>query len=306
MHRFRKILVWIEDSEAGTQALRQAATVARQSGAALTLAYCLRPTPRLLQAIYARVDELNGALRSEWERKLEEMADGLRNDGIDATSLLLEGRPFIAFAQQVQRGGHDLLVKPAEETSQGVRLGSNDMHVLRKCPCAVWITGADEPKDDAVLTLVDPDPDNDRLNERLLQVGTSLAAQRGADLCVAHVWEAAGVGLLERRARADEVAAYIEDAKNRARTDLDGLLDRFDLELPADRVLLPRGSVQEVVPRLGAELGIGIFVMGTVSRTGISGLLIGNTAETILARVNRPVLTIKPDGFVSPVTLSAS
>ena len=41
--------------------------------------------------------------------------------------------------------------------------------------------------------------------------------------------------------------------------------------------------------------------MGTVGRTGIQGVLIGNTAETILSNVHCPVLTTKPEGFVSPV-----
>jgi universal stress protein E len=45
--------------------------------------------------------------------------------------------------------------------------------------------------------------------------------------------------------------------------------------------------------------------METVGRTGIPGLLMGNTAETILQQVNCSVLAIKPPGFVTPVTLDA-
>ena len=51
------------------------------------------------------------------------------------------------------------------------------------------------------------------------------------------------------------------------------------------------------------ELGVGLIVMGTVSRSGVAGLLIGNTAEEILRQVDCSVLTVKPDGFVTPVTL---
>ena len=43
--------------------------------------------------------------------------------------------------------------------------------------------------------------------------------------------------------------------------------------------------------------------MGTVCRTGIAGFFIGNTAESILQQVDCSVLTVKPDGFVSPVVL---
>ena len=43
--------------------------------------------------------------------------------------------------------------------------------------------------------------------------------------------------------------------------------------------------------------------MGTVARAGIGELLIGNTAKTILQRVDCSVLAIKPEGFASPVCL---
>ena len=33
------------------------------------------------------------------------------------------------------------------------------------------------------------------------------------------------------------------------------------------------------------------------------GFFIGNTAESVLQQVNCSVLTVKPEGFVSPVTL---
>ncbi len=41
--------------------------------------------------------------------------------------------------------------------------------------------------------------------------------------------------------------------------------------------------------------------MGTVCRTGIPGLIIGNTAERVLDSVKCSVLTVKPAGFVSPI-----
>ena len=47
-------------------------------------------------------------------------------------------------------------------------------------------------------------------------------------------------------------------------------------------------------------------VMGTMGRTGIAGLLVGNTAESILKRVACSVLTVKPEGFVPPVSLTGS
>ncbi len=41
----------------------------------------------------------------------------------------------------------------------------------------------------------------------------------------------------------------------------------------------------------------------TVSRSGNAGFIVGNTAEMVLQQVDYSVLTVKPDGFVSPITL---
>jgi nucleotide-binding universal stress UspA family protein len=67
------------------------------------------------------------------------------------------------------------------------------------------------------------------------------------------------------------------------------------------QVHLPMGSGQREIPALVKELKIDLVVMGTVSRTGIPGFIIGNTAETILDQLQCSVLVIKPSGFVSPV-----
>lgn len=55
--------------------------------------------------------------------------------------------------------------------------------------------------------------------------------------------------------------------------------------------------------KLSAALALVLLVMGTVTRTGIQGFLIGNTAEQILQRVACSVLAVKPDGVVSPVQI---
>lgn len=60
-----------------------------------------------------------------------------------------------------------------------------------------------------------------------------------------------------------------------------------------------------LVPQdVGPDLGGAPVVMATLGRSGIPpGLLIGNTTETILHKVECAVLALKPAGFVSPVTL---
>lgn len=64
---------------------------------------------------------------------------------------------------------------------------------------------------------------------------------------------------------------------------------------------LLKGDAGDLTSELAQAKAIDLIVIGTVSRKGIAGFLIGNTAEKVLQQVNCSVLTIKPEGFTSPV-----
>ena len=53
------------------------------------------------------------------------------------------------------------------------------------------------------------------------------------------------------------------------------------------------------------RLDLDHVVIGTVGRSGIKGLLLGNTAEKVLDTCDSSILTVKPDGFVSPIELTS-
>ncbi len=74
----------------------------------------------------------------------------------------------------------------------------------------------------------------------------------------------------------------------------------FDLVLG---VLIVEGMAGDIIPTLARKLTIDLIVMGTVARTGIPGLIIGNTAESVLSQISCSVLAVKPPDFVTPVTL---
>ena len=46
---------------------------------------------------------------------------------------------------------------------------------------------------------------------------------------------------------------------------------------------------------------MGVVVLGTLARTGLRGMFIGNTAEQILGLVEPSVLAAKRDSFISPI-----
>lgn len=55
---------------------------------------------------------------------------------------------------------------------------------------------------------------------------------------------------------------------------------------------------------MAKQLAADVIGLETVARTGITGFIMDNTAETILDQIECSVLAIKPPGFQTPVTVS--
>lgn len=58
---------------------------------------------------------------------------------------------------------------------------------------------------------------------------------------------------------------------------------------------IKEGPADVLIPSMAKELDAVVTVIGTVARTGLSGALIGNTAEVVLDAVETDVLVLKPD-----------
>lgn len=69
-----------------------------------------------------------------------------------------------------------------------------------------------------------------------------------------------------------------------------------------------RGAGGERAPRrhLAATPSAGAAVMGTLARTGIPCLLIGNTAQRLGQRFSCSRLAVEPAGFISPITVESA
>ena len=66
---------------------------------------------------------------------------------------------------------------------------------------------------------------------------------------------------------------------------------------------LLKGWPRDEIPAFAKKVKADLVVMGTVARTGIPGFFMGNTAETILNKLDCSVLAIKPFDFKTPVIL---
>lgn len=58
-----------------------------------------------------------------------------------------------------------------------------------------------------------------------------------------------------------------------------------------------------VINNLAAKKQVDLILMGTVCRTGMTDFFIGNSVENVIQQVIYSMLTVKPEGFVSPFLL---
>jgi len=326
MRRFKNILCVVEHGKESKSALDKAVTLAEHNQAELMVVDVI---PRLSAGIGMpdggpNSRDLRAAMVREHEARVASLIEPYRKR-LDVKHSVLMGTSFLEIIRAVLRNGHDLVIKCPESPSWLDRFFSgDDMHLLRKCPCPVWLVKPEAPKTyQRILAAVDVGDNylqkeldtNHRLNVQILEMATSLAISESAELHIVYAWDSSyemieGFVMLsdtseekradnieqERRHHQWLVNEFIRNLKanNNAVRDV--------IEYLQPRIHLSKGSAREEIPALAKRLAVDCILMGTVARTGIPGFIIGNTAETILEQIECSVLAIKPPGFVTPVT----
>ena len=246
---------------------------------------------------------------------------------------VVTGKIFVDVIRHAAAWDIELVVKPMSHTSalHAQVFGSTDLHLLRKCPCPVWILrkpagqgAAQAPeRTPVVMAAVDfdafqtPEDDadevraQDALNREIMASALGIALAHGAGLVIVHVWQAPAEGLLQRASPGitpAQLRHYVKDAENRHHAGLDDLvgvardmLGRVQGTKPSITTRLLQGQPEDAIAEEANRVHPLALVMGTVGRSGIPGVIIGNTAEDILTAVDGAVLAVKPPGFRSPV-----
>jgi nucleotide-binding universal stress UspA family protein len=320
MKRFKNILYVNEPTAEQESTIARAVSLALNNQADLTIVDVI-PT----QVVTAGIglppggpvsEELRAAVESDHRKAMESRVQSFK-ERLQIRLEVLVGKTYLEAIRAVLKNGHDLLIKPAENPTWTNRLfGSDDLHLLRKCPCPIWLMKPPEKSNySSILAAVDfdllaPLPSEHALNREILELAASLALSDFASLHIVHAWEARAEGMLMSRGgmSPEGVANYVAQEQASHRTELYRLAEELPGWIGKDAsdhlspgFHLPKGPAKKVIAPMAAELRVDLVVMGTVARTGISGLIIGNTAEAILDQLTCSVLAIKPPGFKTPV-----
>ncbi|WP_172959719.1 universal stress protein [Thiomicrorhabdus aquaedulcis] len=235
--------------------------------------------------------------------------------GVHLSTQVEFGKPFYKAIQTVLKTNVDLMIKQTDQIESSLShyvFGSQDLHLLRKCPCPVLLhkQGTSLPFERVMASIdVDIDAENlapNHLNESILSLALAMAEHDDSALSVVHAWQAEAENLM-RYWNSDlsdvDVLRFTESVHQQHAWALDHEIAAYRARKPNLNVMLPKGRAEQVIPQIAQDQNIDLIVMGTLGRSGLPGLVIGNTAETILEQIQCSVLAVKPSGFVSPITV---
>jgi nucleotide-binding universal stress UspA family protein len=303
VQRFKNILFTALTEHGIEPALQRAHELATRNDATLTV-FGTVPEPSRLTRVLQRTSGPTPELLADQLR--QELANRVATvDAPFAAQVeVAVGVPFISIVERVLRDEHDLVIITDDGPDSPV--ASTTKHLLRKCPCPVWVMRPKDVAEHRVLAAIDPEPDDPaEMNRLILDLASSHAELTGAELHVAHAWSVYGETALRTSPFLRSPGGELDDLRRETR---DGHLDRLEKSLTRHRVggmdhevHLVEGDAGDVIPFLAEKHDITLLVMGTVGRTGVPGLIMGSNAERILDQVRCSVIAVKPEGFVSPV-----
>ena len=196
----------------------------------------------------------------------------------------------------------DVIFKPLRQHSALKRVfyTSTDWNLIRLCPTPLLLV-SDQRRIHgkpivAAIDISDRDEAHRQLNADVMAQAQMLARILESQIHLVYAFRPAVVTTVA----ADPLAYQItRDHYDNEHNLLVALAEEHGIGL--DNVSMREGAADEVLARGAKALQAGVIVLGTVARSGASGLFVGNTAEAVLEMTETDVLVVKGAGFQTPV-----
>jgi universal stress protein E len=278
MRAVRSILVIIEPDHPEGYALKRAKLIAGVTQSHLHLLVCDK--------------------KRDHSGLLDVLSNALRQEGYSITSQQTWHDSLHQTIISVQQAeGCGLVIKDhrPDNPLKKALLTPEDWKLLRYSPCAVLMVKTERPwAGGAILAAVDvgnSDGEHRALHASIINHAFEIAGLAKADM---HVMNAHPSPML---ASADPVFQLSATIEARYREQCKTFQQEYGFS--DDQLHIAEGPADVLIPFTAKKLGAVVTVMGTVARTGLSGALIGNTAEVVLDVLESDVLVLKPDNVAA-------
>jgi universal stress protein E len=284
-------------------ALDEAVIVAGATGAEVTLCGVLEVSEHAHHLIAHDEKNLLRTVEDVARAALERLTQSLSERGVKAAFVIAYGQAWEELTREAIAGRHDLVLVGTRSRNLATRMlfGSTAQKLIRFCPKPVWIAKPGEVREIREILVA---TDFSQAAFVATQAAVSVAQAIPSKLFVVHALEfpmesyfrTAGVN-------EEDIQKYRTRMQDEAREHLQSHLGQTDFRTLTYGVKpeVLEGTPDSVIPQFVADNEVDLLVIGTQGRSGMSGVLLGNTAERILPFVHCSLLAIKPADFVSPL-----
>jgi universal stress protein E len=264
-------------------ALVKALLIAKLGGCELHAFLCIHKDMKESGAYASRKDFKRKTLAqaSDW---LEDLMETCRLSEVPYTTEVVWNNNWVeCLVRSIGKSRCELVIKSSYHHGKGRRFFSKtaDYYLMHHCVRPILFAHQiQEWKSDRIMACLDlesGDPDHARLNDVILRTTRAFSETVGMDMYIACARvRALNTDHLALKAHREVDAAQLGEL----------------YELATERVLLRQGSTVETLQAFCEETDPAIVVIGSLARRGISGKLIGNTAEKLLDIVVADLLIV--------------
>ena len=279
-----RLFVVIDPTSSHQPALVKALLIAKLGGCELHAFLCIHKDMKEAGAFSSRKDFKRKTLgqASDW---LETLMEPCKLSDVPYTSEVVWNSLWVeCLVRSIDKSRCDLVIKSSYHHGKARRFFSKtaDYYLMHHCAHPILFTHqTQEWKSDRIMACLDlesGDTDHARLNNVILHSTRAFSEIVGMDMYLGCAWVKA--------INSDHLALKMD----RGAVDAEQLGDLYGLA--TERVLLRQGNAVETLQAICEEIDPAIVVIGSLARSGISGKLIGNTAEKLLDIVVADLLIV--------------
>ncbi|MDN4501467.1 universal stress protein UspE [Alteromonadaceae bacterium BrNp21-10] len=304
----QKILAVIDPVAEQQKALHRAVKLAKMTNASITAfltIYDFSYEMTTMLSIEERESMRSAVVEERTEWLAELIQSGVENSGVNINiKVVWHNRPFESVIHEVIEGAYDIVIKGTHDHNplKAVIFTPTDWHLMRKCPSPVLLVKEhDWPEGGSVIAAINAGTEDEahiKLNDKIAQSAKDFCKSLNATNHWVNAYPGTPVNIAIEIPEFDpvEYGTSVREYHQKA-------MKKFSDKHPLgnSQTHIEEGLPEDIIPRMAQELDAELVIIGTVGRTGISAALIGNTAEHVIDKLDCDVLTVKPDGFVSPL-----
>ena len=302
-----RVLVVVDPTASAHPSIERAAWLARHAPARIELLisdYSREVAdPRSHGVAAAQARE---AVVERHRKRLEQLAAPLRAEGLTIDVHARWDQPLHdSIVLRAEEIGADIVIKDTHFHSVLKRsiFSNTDWSLIRNCAATLWLVKPRPPgQKPCFVAAVDPLHERDKpaeLDKRILAAAQSLCGALSGELQVFHAFDVTPAIAMSSDAMSTPIALPLNDFIEAMRAEHTEAVERLCKEhgVPAARMHVLQGGTRQQLLALTDQLRADAVVMGAISRSGLKGLFLGNTAEDVLDRLHCDLVIVKPHGF---------